>query len=72
MSRLHELQNDIETLEYSKRRVLRRLAELEEMGLTHSPEFKALEEQIRVCNNNIRAIEAEMIRLEERRLEEAV
>jgi len=72
MNEIIELQNDIETLEFHKRHIIRELAELENRGLTHSEEFKRLEEQLRICNSNIRTIEREIVRLEEGRLEEAV
>lgn len=60
MSRAEELRNDLENLHFICRYYIGILAELEQLGRTHTSEFKTAEKNIRVLKNNIRRIEAEL------------
>lgn len=65
LSRSEELRNDLDNLHFTKRYLIGALAELEDMGQMGSRQYKATEQNLRVVNNNIRRLEAELERAEE-------
>lgn len=65
LSRSEELRNDLNNLHFTKRYLIGALAELEDMGQMSSRQYKATEQNLRVVNNNIRRLEAELERAEE-------
>lgn len=70
MSRIEELQADLENLIFNCRYLIGVLAELEQLGRMHTEEFKRVEKNLNVLRNNIKRIEAE-IEKEETNLFEA-
>jgi len=60
MCRAEELQNDIENLEFSRRYYIGVLAELEQLGRTHTEQFKRTERNVNVLKHNIRRLEKEL------------
>ena len=60
MCRAEELQNDIENLEFSRRYYIGVLAELEQLGRTHTKEYRNIERGVQTINNNIQRIEKEL------------
>ena len=64
MSRAEQLRNDLENLHFTCRYYIGVLAELEQLGRTHTAEFKTTEENIRVLKSNIRRLEAELEKVE--------
>ena len=60
MCRAEELQNDIKNLEFARRFYMGNLAELEDLGLTHTPRYTAIKRNIDNINHNIRRIEKEL------------
>ena len=60
LTRAEELRNDLDNLHFTKRYLIEVLAELENVGRTNSFEFQKTEINLRVINNNIRRIEAEL------------
>ena len=60
MTRAEELRNDLENLHFACRYYIRHLADLEQLGETHTAEFKTAEANVRVLKNNIRRLEAEL------------
>ena len=70
MTRIEELQADLENLIFNCRYLIGVLAELEQLGRMHTEEFKRVEKNLNVLRNNIKRIEAE-IEKEETNLFEA-
>ena len=70
MTRAESLRNDLENMNYARRHYIGVLAELEQLGATHSAEFKQAEENVRVLSHNIRKVEAELEKEEEREFDE--
>ena len=68
-SRIEELQNDLENLGFSLRYYIGVLAELEQMGRTHTRDFKNVEKNANTIKHNMRMIEAEIVRLENAEVE---
>ena len=66
MSKLEELRNDLENLHFTCRYYIGVLAELEQLGRTNTPEFRITERNVNVLKSNIREIEKQLIREEER------
>ena len=64
MSRAEELHNDLENLHFTCRYYIGVLAELEQLGRTHTQEFKTAEANINVLKHNIRRYEEELKREE--------
>lgn len=60
LSRADELRNDLDNLHFTKRFIIGVLAELEDLGRTNSSDFRRTEANLRVVNNNIRRLEAEL------------
>ena len=66
MTRAKELRNDLENLHFTCRYYIGILAELEQLGKTHTAEFKTAEANVNVLKKNIRRIEAELEAEEEK------
>lgn len=60
MCRAEELQNDLENLDFSRRYYIGVLAELEQLGRTHTREYHNIERGIQAINHNIRRIQKEL------------
>lgn len=60
MCRDEEIRNDLENLEFTRRYIFGCLAELEDLGLTHTRRFKELERNVEIINHNIRRLEKEL------------
>ena len=60
MCRAEELQNDLENLDFSRRYYIGVLAELEQLGRTHTREYRNIERGIQAINHNIRRIQKEL------------
>ena len=72
ITRIEELRNDLENLHFSCRYYIGVLAELEQLGRTHTEEFKRIEENVRILKHNIRRINEEIERIEAEALDEIV
>ena len=59
-SRADELRNDLENLHFTCKYYIGVLAELEQLGRTHTAQFKQTERNVKVLKHNIRRIEAEL------------
>ena len=68
-SRIEELRNDLENLGFSLRYYIGVLAELEQMGRTHTRDFKNVKKNVNTIKHNMRMIEAEIVRLENAEIE---
>lgn len=66
LSREEELKNDLENLFFTKKYLIGVLAELEELGLKHSQNYKDTEQNLFILNNNIRRIQEEIEKEEEK------
>ena len=60
LSREEALQNDLENLYFSRKYYIGVLAELEQLGRTHTEEFKKIEESLHILSANIKRIEKEI------------
>ena len=60
LSRAEELINDLDNLIFTKKYLIGVLAELEDLGRTHTQQFKKTEQNLRVINHNIKRIEEEI------------
>ena len=69
-TREDDLRNDLDNLHFILRYNIGVLAELEQLGRTHTPEFKKTEANVNVLKSNIRRVEAELERVEEEEFEE--
>ena len=65
MTRAEELRNDLDNLHFTCRYYIGILAELEQLGKTHTAEFKTAEANVKVLKKNIRRVEAELEKKEE-------
>ena len=72
LSRAEELRNDLDNLIFTKKYLIGVLAELEDLGRTHTADFKKAEANFRVINNNIRRIEKELESEEAKAFEEEI
>ena len=66
MTRAEELRNDLDNLHFTCRYYIGILAELEQLGKTHTAEFKTAEANVNVLKKNIRRIEKEIEAKEEK------
>ena len=66
MTRAEELRNDIENLYFSRRYYFGVLAEFEDLGMTHTRDFRICEQNLHAINHNIKRLEEELEK-EERR-----
>ena len=64
LSRADELRNDIDNLYFAKRYYIGVLAELEQLGRTHTASFKSAERTIQTINHNIKMLERELDEVE--------
>ena len=69
MTRAEELRNDIENLCFSRRYYIGVLAELEDLGRTHTRDFKNCERNLHSINHNLRRLEKELEEEEKREFE---
>ena len=60
LSRAEELINNLDNLIFTKKYLIGVLAELEDLGRTHTQQFKKTEQNLRVINHNIKRIEEEI------------
>ena len=70
LTRAEALRNDIENLIYTRRYYIGILAELEQLGRTHTTDFKQCERNVNVLGKNIRRLEAELEKEEAKELDE--
>ena len=59
-SRANELRNDLDNLHFTCRYYIGVLAELEQLGRTHTAEYKQTEKNVNTLKHNIRRLEAEL------------
>lgn len=71
-TREEELRNDLENLHFILKHNIGVLAELEQLGQTHSAKFKKAEADVNVLKNNIRRVQAELEAEEEREYDEEI
>lgn len=64
LSRPDELRNDLDNLHFSLKYYIGVLAELEQLGKTHTKEFKEIESGLNTLKHNIRRVEEELERIE--------
>ena len=62
--RIEQLTNDIENLYFARRYYWGVLAELEQLGRTHTEDFKKIEKALQTLNHNIRRLEEELADVE--------
>ena len=72
MTRAEELRNDLENLHFTCRYYIGVLAELEQLGRTHTAAFKVAEKNVNVLKHNIRRIESELEAEEAREFDEEI
>ena len=60
MSRTEELRNDIENLCFSRRYYIGILAELEQLGKTHTADYIQTNKNLQAINHNIKRLEKEL------------
>ena len=72
MTRTEELRNDLENLYFTCRYYIGVLAELEQLGRTHTKQFKITEKNVNTLKHNIKCIESELEAEEIREFEEEV
>ena len=70
LSRAEELRNDLDNMHFGCRYYIGVLAELEQLGRTHTAEFKRIEENVRILKNNIRRVERELEAVEAKDFDE--
>ena len=64
LSRAEQLRNDLENMQFSRKYLIGVLAELEQLGRTHTREYANVKLNYNVLGNNIRRIEAELEKVE--------
>lgn len=69
LTRAEELRNDIDNLCFTIRYYFGVLAELEQLGRTHTAEFKRAEQNIKVLKNNKARLETELEKVESEEFE---
>ena len=70
LSRADELRNDLDNLHFTCRYYIGVLAELEQLGKTHTEGFKRTERNVNVLKNNIKRLEQELEAEEAREFDE--
>ena len=65
LSRAEQLRNDLENMQFSRKYLIGVLAELEQLGRTHTREYANVKQNYDTLGNNIRRIQAELERAEE-------
>ena len=72
MTRVEELRNDLENMHFDCRYYIGVLAELEQLGRTHTAEFKTAEANVNVLKKNIKRVQAELESVEASQFEEQI
>ena len=72
LTRAEELRNDLENLHFTCRYYIGVLAELEQLGRTHTEQFLQIEKNVNVLKHNIRRIESELEAEEAREFDEEI
>ena len=70
LSRADELRNDLDNLHFTCKYYIGVLAELEQLGRTHTQEFKTAEANVQVIKKNIRTLERELEAVEAKDFDE--
>ena len=65
LSRAEALRNDIENMQFSRKYLIGVLAELEQLGRTHTQEYKTAKANFDTLGKNIRRVQTELERVEE-------
>lgn len=65
LSRAEQLRNDLENMQFSRKYLIGVLAELEQLGRTHTREYANVKKNYDTIGNNIRRVQAELERVEE-------
>ena len=65
LSRAEALRNDIENMQFSRKYLIGVLAELEQLGRTHTREYANVKQNYDTLGKNIRRVEAELEKVEE-------
>ena len=69
-TRAEDLRNDLDNLYFILKYNIGVLAELEQLGRTHTPEFKKTEANVNVLKKNIKRVEEELEAEEQREYDE--
>lgn len=64
LSRAEQLRNDLENMLFSRKYLIGVLAELEQLGRTHTREYANVKQNYDTLGNNIRRVEAELEKVE--------
>ena len=64
LSRAEQLRNDLENMQFSRKYLIGVLAELEQLGRTHTKEYANVKKNYDILGNNVRRVEAELERVE--------
>ena len=70
LSRTDELRQDLENIHFACRYYIGVLAELEQLGKTHTEDFKRTERNVNVLKHNIKRLEQELEAEEAREFDE--
>ena len=65
LSRAEQLRNDLENMHFSRKYLVGVLAELEQLGRTHTREYANVKQNYDTLGNNIRRVQAELEKVEE-------
>ena len=65
LSRAEQLRNDIENMQFSRKYLIGVLAELEQLGRTHTQEYKTAKANFDTLGKNIQRVQTELERVEE-------
>ena len=60
LSRAEQLRNDLENMQFSRKYLIGVLAELEQLGRTHTKEYANVKKNYDILGNNVRRVEAEL------------
>ena len=64
LSRAEQLRNDLENMQFSRKYLIGVLAELEQLGRTHTREYANVKQNYDTLGNNIRRVQAELEKVE--------
>lgn len=64
LTRAEELRNDLDNMHFTKRCLIKTLANLELVGKTNTWEFQRTEINLNILNKNIKQVEAELEKVE--------
>ena len=65
LSRAEQLRNDLENMQFSRKYLIGVLAELEQLGRTHTREYANVKQNYDTLGNNIRRVQTELEKVEE-------